>query len=45
MGLTTDLNLKGSEFSTAIAVLFAGYICFQLPANMCTSTGFDDVDC
>jgi MFS family permease len=33
-GVTDDLGMSGSDFSTAIAILFAGYISLQVPSNM-----------
>ncbi|KAK9469267.1 major facilitator superfamily domain-containing protein [Lipomyces arxii] len=32
--LVEDLSLKGSEYNTAISVLFAGYLFGQIPSNM-----------
>ncbi|ODV78243.1 transporter of nicotinic acid [Suhomyces tanzawaensis NRRL Y-17324] len=33
-GLEKDLNLVGSQYQTAISILFVGYILFQIPSNM-----------
>lgn len=33
-GLEEDLNLQGSEYETAISVLFVGYISMQVPSNL-----------
>ncbi|KAF2139294.1 uncharacterized protein K452DRAFT_74939 [Aplosporella prunicola CBS 121167] len=33
-GIEESLNLKGSQFNTAISVLFAGYIALQIPSNL-----------
>lgn len=33
-GLEEDLNLQGSEYETAISVLFIGYISMQVPSNL-----------
>ncbi|ORY56170.1 MFS transporter, partial [Pseudomassariella vexata] len=33
-GIEKSLSLKGTEFNTAISVLFAGYIALQIPSNM-----------
>lgn len=33
-GLEDDLNLVGSNYQTAISILFVGYILMQIPANM-----------
>ncbi|KAL1861440.1 hypothetical protein VTK73DRAFT_7075 [Phialemonium thermophilum] len=33
-GIEDDLGLKGSEFNTAISVLFAGYLALQIPSNL-----------
>lgn len=33
-GLENDLGLKGSQYQTCIAILFVGYILFQIPSNM-----------
>ena len=32
--LEEDLNLVGNQYQTALSVLFAGYILFQVPSNM-----------
>ncbi|EKD05605.1 hypothetical protein A1Q2_00095 [Trichosporon asahii var. asahii CBS 8904] len=36
-GMTEDLRMSGQEFSTVVAVLFAGYISLQVPSNMIAS--------
>ncbi|KAH7309192.1 major facilitator superfamily domain-containing protein [Stachybotrys elegans] len=33
-GITEDLNMSEADFATAIAILFAGYIPFQIPSNL-----------
>jgi MFS family permease len=33
-GIEKSLGLKGTEFNTAISVLFAGYIALQIPSNI-----------
>ncbi|WVW85207.1 hypothetical protein I302_107245 [Kwoniella bestiolae CBS 10118] len=33
-GITTDLNMTTSQYNTAVAVLFAGYVSLQVPSNM-----------
>ncbi|KAK6197952.1 transporter of nicotinic acid [Scheffersomyces amazonensis] len=33
-GLEEDLGLVGSQYQTAISILFVGYITFQIPSNM-----------
>ncbi|KAG7192181.1 uncharacterized protein KQ657_001895 [Scheffersomyces spartinae] len=33
-GLEKELGLKGSEYQTAISILFVGYILMQIPSNM-----------
>lgn len=33
-GLEEDLGLVGSQYQTAISILFVGYILFQIPSNM-----------
>lgn len=33
-GLEADLNLKGSEYQTAVSILFVGYISMQVPSNL-----------
>ncbi|KAK9479743.1 major facilitator superfamily domain-containing protein [Lipomyces japonicus] len=33
-GISADIGLKGSEYNTAISILFAGYLIGQLPSNM-----------
>ncbi|KAI0394279.1 MFS general substrate transporter [Xylariaceae sp. FL0594] len=33
-GLPEDLNLKGSEFQTAVSILFVGYLLMQVPSNL-----------
>lgn len=32
-----DLNLTTTEYNTAVAVLFAGYVALQIPSNMVAS--------
>lgn len=36
-GIEADLGMEGTDFNVAISVLFAGYICGQLPSNMILS--------
>ncbi|GJN93243.1 hypothetical protein Rhopal_006290-T1 [Rhodotorula paludigena] len=36
-GIEADLGMVGTDFNVAISVLFAGYICGQLPSNMILS--------
>jgi len=36
-GIQKDLNLSAKDYSTAVAVLFAGYIGLQIPSNMIAS--------
>ncbi|PMD44405.1 MFS general substrate transporter [Hyaloscypha variabilis F] len=33
-GIVTDLDLKGSEFNTAVSILFVGYLLMQVPSNL-----------
>jgi len=33
-GILTDLHLKGSEFNTAVSILFVGYLLMQVPSNL-----------
>lgn len=33
-GIEESLGLKGSQFNTAISVLFAGYLALQIPSNL-----------
>lgn len=33
-GLEEDLNLRGSEYQTAVSILFVGYISMQVPSNL-----------
>lgn len=33
-GLEEDLNLKGTEYQTAVSILFVGYTLGQIPSNM-----------
>lgn len=33
-GLEEDLKLKGSEYQTAVSILFVGYILMQVPSNL-----------
>lgn len=33
-GLEADLSLKGSEYETAVSILFVGYISMQVPSNL-----------
>ncbi|TDL18489.1 sugar transporter [Rickenella mellea] len=33
-GFEKDLNLKGTEFSTLLSILYVGYILMQVPSNM-----------
>jgi hypothetical protein len=33
-GIEKSIGLKGTEFNTAISVLFAGYFALQIPSNM-----------
>lgn len=33
-GLEEDLNLSGSEYETAVSILFVGYISMQVPSNL-----------
>ena len=35
--ITGDLGLTANDYSTAVAVLFAGYVAFQIPSNMLAS--------
>jgi MFS family permease len=36
-GLETDLGLVGTQFNTAISILFVGYILGQIPSNLILS--------
>lgn len=36
-GMTKDLHMTNQEFSTVVAVLFAGYISLQIPSNIIAS--------
>lgn len=31
MGLSTDLNLKGNDFSNVATFCFVGLLCFEIP--------------
>ena len=33
-GIEKSIHLQGTQFNTAISVLFAGYIALQIPSNM-----------
>lgn len=33
-GIEKSLHLHGTQFNTAISVLFAGYLALQIPSNM-----------
>lgn len=33
-GIEKSINLHGTQFNTAISVLFAGYLALQIPSNM-----------
>lgn len=32
--LEEDLNMTGTQFNTAVSVLFVGYVLMQVPSNM-----------
>jgi len=36
-GIDKDLGLTATQYSTAVAVLFAGYVALQIPSNMVAS--------
>ncbi|RAO68855.1 uncharacterized protein BHQ10_004867 [Talaromyces amestolkiae] len=36
-GIMTDLNMTTNDFASAISILFAGYIPFQIPSNLLMS--------
>jgi hypothetical protein len=36
-GIHVDLNLSTTQYNTAVAVLFAGYVALQIPSNMVAS--------
>ena len=36
-GISADLGLTANDYSTAVAVLFAGYVSLQVPSNMLAS--------
>ncbi|BEI81919.1 hypothetical protein CcaverHIS002_0210790 [Cutaneotrichosporon cavernicola] len=36
-GMTTDLGMTAQQFSTCVAVLFAGYVSLQIPSNIIAS--------
>jgi len=36
-GIMTDLNMTTQQFATAISILFAGYLPFQVPSNWIVS--------
>jgi hypothetical protein len=38
LGISKDLGLSATQYSTVVAVLFAGYVGFQVPSNMLAST-------
>ena len=33
-GLVDDLNLHGTQFQTAVSILFVGYLLMQIPSNL-----------
>ncbi|WRT70486.1 uncharacterized protein IL334_007484 [Kwoniella shivajii] len=37
-GILTDLNMTTQQFATAIAILFVGYLPFQIPSNLIVSS-------
>lgn len=34
VGLTTDLGVVGSNYNTALALYFVGYVLFEVPSNV-----------
>ncbi|KAH0831938.1 major facilitator superfamily domain-containing protein [Lanmaoa asiatica] len=40
-GLTTDLGMSASAYNAALALYFAGYVIFEIPANVCQLNRFD----
>jgi hypothetical protein len=35
--IVPDLNMTSTDYATAVAVLFAGYVSLQVPSNMLAS--------
>jgi hypothetical protein len=33
-GITHSLNITSTQYATAVAILFAGYVLMQLPSNI-----------
>ncbi|KAL4939919.1 major facilitator superfamily domain-containing protein [Aspergillus oleicola] len=35
VGISESLNMTSTQYATAVALLFAGYVLMQLPSNIC----------